>query len=73
MKKIVTIQNLDCANCAAKLERAIAKIDGVKAVSLSFMAQKLVLDIDESNYTSIVENIINIARKIEPDCKIIGF
>lgn len=73
MKKIVTIQNLDCANCAAKLERAIAKIDGIKAVSLSFMAQKLVLDIDESNYTSIVENIINIALKIEPDCKIIGF
>lgn len=73
MKKIVTIQNLDCASCAAKLERAIAKIDGVKAVSLSFMAQKLVLDIDESNYASIVENIINTARKTMPDCKIIGF
>ncbi len=73
MKKVLTLQNLDCANCAAKLERAVAKIDGVKEVTISFMAQKMVLDIAEENYSAVAENIQKAAKKAMPGCKIIGF
>ena len=43
MKKIFKLENLDCANCAAKMERAIAKIEGVSAVSVNFMGQRLAI------------------------------
>ena len=47
MKKVVRIKNLDCANCAAALERAVAKIDGVNSVNVSFIGEKMTLDYDE--------------------------
>ena len=43
MKKKINLQDLDCANCAAKMEEAIKKIDGVKDASVSFMTKKLVI------------------------------
>ena len=48
MKKVCKLEDLDCANCAAKMERAIAKIDGVDSVNISFMAQRLSIEADES-------------------------
>lgn len=68
MKKIVRIENLDCANCAAKLERALAKIDGINEVSINFMALKMMIDYDESKYGEIVAAIKGAAKKVEPDC-----
>lgn len=68
MKKIVRIENLDCANCAAKLERALAKIDGINEVSINFMALKMMIDYDESKYGEIVAAIKAVAKKVEPDC-----
>ena len=71
MKKVYKLEDLDCANCAAKMERAIAKIDGVQSVSVSFMTQKLTLEADEEKMEAIINEAAKICKKIEPDCRII--
>lgn len=72
MKKVARIENLDCANCAAKLERAIAKIDGVKEVSINFMTTKMNLELADDLAEQAIAEIKASAAKIEPDWKIIG-
>ena len=69
MKKTVKIV-IDCANCAAELERALEKIEGVDEVSINFMTQKMIIDIDDNNYQEIVKKIEKTKRKVEPDCEI---
>ena len=54
MKKIYKMQNLDCANCAAKMETAISKIDGVESCSISFMSQKMTLEVDETKLDAVL-------------------
>ncbi len=71
MKKKFKMQDLECANCAAKMEEAIKKIDGVTDASVSFMMQKLTIDADESRMDEIMEQVVTICKKVEPDCKII--
>ena len=72
MEKIFRINNLCCANCAAKIERAVRRIKGVEDASLSFMAQRLRIVFEEQDVSAIREEILAAARKIEPDCEIIG-
>ena len=71
MKKVYKVEDLDCANCAAKMERAIAKIDGVDAVSISFMAQRMSIEADESRLDEIMREVVKVCRKVEPDCRIL--
>jgi copper chaperone CopZ len=71
MKKSFKIEDLCCANCAAKLERAIEKLDGVEKVSLNFIAEKLTIEADENKFESIMSECVKLAKCIEPDCKII--
>ncbi|MCH5273931.1 MAG: cation transporter [Lachnospiraceae bacterium] len=71
MKKKFKLQDLDCANCAAKMEEAIKKIDGVEDAAVSFMAQKLTIEADESRMDEIIKQAVSICKKIEPDCKIL--
>ena len=66
MKKVVRIKNLDCANCAAALERAVAKIDGVNSVNVSFIGEKMTLDYDEN------KNVLEEIKTAEPDWEFIG-
>lgn len=68
MKKIIRLQNLDCANCAAKMERGIEKIKGVNSVSVDFMTQKIVLDCDDNAVDEIIAEMKKVCHKIEPDC-----
>ncbi len=63
MTIVYSVKNLDCANCAKKLERAIAKLDEVKAINLVFMTEKLVIESDAEN---IDELIIKTAKKTMP-------
>lgn len=72
MKKVYRLENLDCANCAAKMERAIQKLDGVQEASVSFMAQKLTLECDAEKLPEILERAKACIAKVEPDCKILG-
>ena len=71
MKKNYKLENLDCANCAAKMERLIAKIDGVQTVSISFMTQRMSIEADDMRFEEIMEQVVKACRKVEPDCKII--
>ena len=65
------LEDLDCANCAAKMERAVSKLDGVDAVNVSFMTQRMSIDADETRFDEIMDNVVKTCRKIEPDCKIV--
>lgn len=71
MKKVYKMQDLDCANCAAKMEKSINKIDGVESASVSFMSQKLTIEVDESRFDSIMDEVVKVCRRVEPDCEII--
>lgn len=68
MKKVIRLQDLDCANCAAKMERGIEKIKGVSSVSVDFMTQKIVLDCDDNAVDEIIAEMKKVCHKIEPDC-----
>ena len=71
MKKVYRLEDLDYANCAAKMERAIAKIDGVQSVSISFMSQRMSIEADESRFEEIMQRAIKACKKVEPDCRIL--
>lgn len=68
MKKVIRLQDLDCANCAAKMEHGIEKIKGVNSVSVDFMTQKIVLDCDDNAVDEIIAEMKKVCHKIEPDC-----
>ena len=70
MKKRYNLRDLDCANCAAKMENAILRIDGVRDASVSFLTQKLTLEADEGRFDAILREAVAVCRKIEPDCVI---
>jgi copper chaperone CopZ len=70
MKKQYQMIDLDCANCAAKMERAIGKIAGVNQVAVNFMTQKLTVDCEDNRFDAIMKEVGAICRRIEPDCKI---
>ena len=61
---------IDCANCAAKVEDAIKKIDGVNNATVSFMTQKLTLDADDACFDEILQKVVATAKKIEPDAEL---
>ncbi len=71
MKKVFKLVDLDCANCAAKMERAIAQLDGVQSVTVSFLAQKLTLEADDTRFDEIVREMVKCVKKVEPDCEIV--
>lgn len=70
MKKRFTLTDLDCASCAAKMEDAIKKIDGVNDAAVNFMAQKLTLDAEDARFDAILDEAVKICRRVEPDCVI---
>lgn len=71
MRKSFKLQDLECANCAAKMEEGIKRIEGVNAASISFMTQKLILDADEARLEEVLEEAQRICTSIEPDCVIL--
>lgn len=71
MKKKYKLQDLDCANCAAKMEDGIKKIDGVTDAVVSFMMQKLTIEADDNRFDEIMEEVVRVCAKVEPDCKIL--
>ena len=71
MKKIFKLEDLDCANCAAKIEEKIKKINGVINVSVSFMSQRLILEAPDNLFGKIFNEAKKIAKKVEPDIRFI--
>ena len=70
MKLKFKIKGIDCANCAAELERSIQKINGVTEASLSFMTEKLVMEIEDDRKDEVLKNLKKVVKKEEPDCTI---
>ena len=71
MKKTFKLIDLDCANCAAKMEAAIKKIDGVKSATVSFMTQKMTIEADDERFDEIVKLAVKACKKVEPDCEVV--
>lgn len=71
MKKVFKLIDLDCANCAKKMEDAVSKIEGVESASVSFISQKMTVTADESKFDDIMKQAVKVCKKIEPDCKIV--
>lgn len=71
MKKVYKLENLDCANCAAKIEAAIKKIEGVANASVSFMTKKLVIETEPEILDKVMAEVKKTMNKIEPDCEIV--
>ena len=71
MKKKFKLTDLDCANCAAKMEEAIKKIEGVADANVSFMTQKMTVDADDARFDEIMDEVVRVCAKVEPDCQIL--
>lgn len=70
MKKRFKLVDLDCANCAAKMEDAIKKVDGVKDATVSFVMQKMTVEADDARFDDIMKEIVKVCKRVEPDCEI---
>ncbi len=71
MKKTFKLIDLDCANCAAKMETAIKKIDGVNNATVSFMTQKMTIEADDDKFDEVVKKAVDCIKKVEPDCTVV--
>ena len=71
MKKKFKLVDLDCANCAAKMEGAIKKIDGVNDATVSFLTQKLTLDAEDARFEAVLDEVVRVCKKVAPDCQIV--
>lgn len=71
MVKVLKVEDLDCAHCAAKIEDAIKKLDGINSATVNFLAQKITVDVDEDKADTVLKEIVKTAEKIEPDCTVV--
>jgi len=70
MKRKYNVVEVCCANCAAKMEEDIKKLDGVNDVKLNFLTQKIIIDADDDKFDEIVKQADQCIKKIEPDAYI---
>lgn len=71
MKKSYRIEDLCCANCAAKMENRIADLEGVISVRVNFLAQKLVLEAEDARFDEVLKEAVKLCKRIEPDCTVV--
>ena len=71
MKKVYKIE-VDCAVCANKIQDAVSKVEGVKSVTVNFLTQKMILDIEDTQYDEVYEKVIKTAKRVEPDFEVLG-
>lgn len=69
MKKTFKLIDLDCANCAAKMEDAINKLPGITSATVSFLTQKMTIEADDVD--AVMKDVVKCCRKVEPDCQIV--
>lgn len=71
MKKTYRIEGLDCANCAAKIEGMISKLDGVNSCTINFITGKIIIDADDEKFETVLKEAAHVCRKVERDAEII--
>ena len=67
MKKTIKLQDLDCANCASKIENAVSKLEGVINCKVNFMGQKMILEAPDDKFDEVLAQVKKTANKIESD------
>lgn len=65
MKKKFAIEGIDCANCAAKMEDAINKIEGINSATINFFAEKITIDADDANFDVLVDEVEKACNKVD--------
>lgn len=71
MKKTFKMTDVDCANCARKMQEAICKLDGVTGATVNFLTQKLTIEADDARFDEIVKQAVKCCKKVDPDCEVI--
>ena len=71
MTKTFKMVDLDCANCARKMEDAIRKLDGVTEVHVNFLTQKMILTAEDGRFEEIVKEVVRCVRRVDPDCQVV--
>lgn len=71
MTKTFKMVDLDCANCARKMEDAIRKLDGVTEVHVNFLTQKMILTAEDGRFEEIVKEAVRCVRRVDPDCQVV--
>lgn len=66
MKRNYRIDGLDCAHCAAKMEKNVSKVKGVKEVSINFLTTKMMLDLEDENLDEIIVGIEAAVKDVDP-------
>ena len=69
MKKTYKLIDLDCANCAAKMEASIKKLPGVTDATVSFLTQKMTIEADDLD--AVIKDVVKCIKKVEPDCEVV--
>ena len=70
MKKVFELDEVDCANCARKMQEAVAKIDGVDSVTVNFFTQKMTLEAADDKFDAVLKEAVKVLAKVEPDCEV---
>jgi copper chaperone CopZ len=71
MKKTYKVE-VDCANCAAKIEREIAKIEGVDSASINFMTQKMVIESETADFNSLIKTVEKVGKGVDSDFEVVA-
>ena len=71
MKKTYILDDLDCAHCAAEIENAVGKLDGVTSSTVTLLTQKLVVEVDDAKAGKITKEIKKVVKKYEPDVEVV--
>ena len=71
MKKVFKVKDLDCANCAAKVEEGIKKLPGITDAKVNFLTQKMTIESDTDDFGALMDSVVKLCKKIEPDMEII--
>lgn len=66
MRKVYKVE-IDCANCASKVEKAISKLEGVISVNVNFMTQKMLFEAEDSKFNELLDEAYKVGKKIERD------
>ncbi|MGN0166007.1 MAG: cation transporter [Lachnospiraceae bacterium] len=70
MKKKFKVEGIDCPNCAAKIEKLVAAIDGVTLAKINFMAEKLTVEADDKIANTLLDEVKKAVKTVEPDAAV---
>ena len=70
MKRVYKLEGLDCADCAAKLERKLAAIEGITSANINFMTLKCTLEAEAEKMNEIIDKAMEIIKVEEPDVEV---